>query len=133
MKKKNVKAGKKINNHKQENSTSVLTGSCCLDELSTLCAVKYEDADIIKDFLANGKEIVTAEIKKMKLDQFNDGFFDEYIKHLICLGLNNIEEQRISHESAITDIRIGQESKLGILKNELALIESELESLKMEV
>lgn len=111
----------------------VFTGSCYIDELTSLRPVDYAEPEIIGRFLIEGEKIWGKKIPKMKLDQFNSGFLDEYINQIIELALSDIERQRIKHKNVLTDIRIGQESRIQVLKNELEQIEAEISILRNEV
>lgn len=116
-----------------ERASKVYTGSCCIDEMSTLVPVDYIEPEVISTFLIGGEQIWGKKIAEMKLDQFNASCFDNYIDQMIAAALSDIERQRISHKNALLDIKIGQESRIQILKNELEQIEGEINILRNEV
>ena len=113
--------------------TEIYNGSLCVDEMSTWYPVDYANPDIIRNFLSNGEEIVSKKIQTMNTDEFNDSFLDNYIDKLINIGLADIEDQRIRHQRALMDIRLGQQSKLTIYRKKLIKIEDELEKLREEI
>ena len=108
-------------------------GSHCIDEMSSWMPVDYHEPTVISGFLKSGDRIIAKMIKEMKVDQFNDGFLDQYINNLIDVAISDLNNQRIFHLKAIEDIRFGQQSKLNMYKAELDKIENELFELRQEV
>lgn len=118
---------------KQPDLATVHVGSLCSDSLSGYYQMDYEVPKVIKDFLKNGTRFIQEKIKAMNPDGFNASFLDRYIDDLIELAKAEIEQQRVSHERAILDIRTGQATKVRIYKKELEKIEEEMSKLHEEV
>lgn len=128
-----LKIKNRLNGRKKLDIATVHVGSLCNDAMSGYYQVDYENPVVIKDFLKNGSQYVGEKIRAMKPDGFNASFLDKYIDDLIELAKADIEQQRVSHERTILDIKTGQITTVKFYKKELEKISHEIEELRKEM
>lgn len=128
---KNFIKGRAGNTKRQQNTEHI--GSLCIDNLSGYYQLDYETPRIIREFMKTGKQELEGIVDKTKADSFNDSMLDRYIHDLIILAKEDIDEQRLSHERAIKDIKMAQLSRIQSFRREVERIDEECSQLRKEV
>lgn len=111
------------------NKKKVVGESFCVDNLSSWGVKPYYEPELIRDFKRNADAFFKRSLKKLKVDMYNDGVFDNYIEAMVNKAKSELERQKSIHIRTIEDIRTGQMSRLAGYKERLEHLIQERDAL----